>query len=1278
MRFLRIKYPVNLAVCLLLCLTVGTTTAAPRKSRQSEVFGPKDHYRLNPYLFNGFSHKSLLQMNRRGGPYGYSIFHSSTSGIDTVKIIALRVEFQLDSSYLTTGNGLFGIYRNNKGTREDLTEYNYYKNNDYKYDNLPHDSTYFAQHLEFVKKYFWRVSRQKLFIDYRVYPSAGSDGYKSYVVPYKITNYSPGAKKKKESWDEYYYRRTVGLMKFVRDAIVSADKNIESPFKNLTVKSINGQNYYYEVLLDTNGDTLSVKRAAILIFHAGASYLTDGGWDGYFGQDTPSDMIDAFVNPEFFDYFAGTDTTIGLDTAGSHAGVLINENSANQMILDEVMLVSETSNQDSLNWGINGILVNQVARQLGIPDLYSTMSGISGIGAFCIMDFAGYSTGRGFIPPWPSAWVRAFMGWDSPKMLEPGSGNSSGSVKALSARAPDDTTILLVPINDHEYYLIENRQRNLTGNPALFNYDTVENVDAAVDDSIVLRSYDHVNFSLNVATTFDNSRKVIDSVLCTDISIPASGILVWHIDEYIIRDHLEQNIVNADSSYRGISLEEADGVVDLGVEFTDVFYQAVFDYGGAADIFPHFSSKNKNSVDTIGPFTRPSTKSNDGGHTYLSLAIQPSHTADQTEKTLIEDYIVYNFADSSFKISVSYDSGSVSTFSQWPRRIIPDKFFEPVLCNVYPNGDTLEFVVVDTTGRVYVWTGNEKSKLYSPVTEPLPTLLFSFDTVFADTIAYCAKIPQPANMPTCVDSANLYIPSRNGTVYVLRMIDSVQAQWDSISLGHPASSYVCNYSVKKWAVGCSDGVIVFGDDAAATVIPSLSPAAVQALAVVNATQGILASITATGLIQICSPSGVLDSASLPGLPVAGIYPPFTLVTADLDQNGQIDIIASDRKQGLWLFTYDSDAKKLTISPEWIGHPNDWAGSHRLDTSRAAIPDNESAPSIADLDNDNVLDIVCGGTNGVYAYNLRGTLLAEWPGLLDTRFWYQRGSVTSTPVIAYAPQSSDPLVVFSAPTGQYVTIAVAHIDSVNKTTGTIYFTRKDGVRDSASDLSNSAIDSMLVFGDSLVLPYVTPGGFIDAFNAHAKRPSYVNKLDNVGKVIQSKWPFTVGGSIKTSPLLCDIDRNNKTDMFTVTEGGMVYRWEVANAIMPVSYVWPQAGACNARTFSYAGPVSPITYDQGSDIVHFYNYPNPAKRLDKGFPFVTTFKYQLTKPARKVTLDIFTITGYHIVSESGLPHGFGWNEIQISLAKFGSAVYRCRLEADFNGKKKVKYWKMAVIK
>ncbi len=1262
-----------LSLCLFLVVSFSTGTP-----RQAKVFGDKENLRVNPYLFNGFSKKGLYK-KRTTPPYGYGILHNSSLGVDTIKIIALRVEFKADSSLFTTGNGMFGIYRDRIGNTEDIYESNYYKlngGNGYLYDNLPHDSLYFADQLEFVKKYFLKVSNHKLFIEYEIFPKGKNEEH-AYKVPDKMTKYSPGAKRDEESFDEYYYRRTVGLMEFVRDAIKAADSMqvdtaFGSPFRNL----YRGENGFIFEKDPTN--PAYKRKVAVLIFHAGASYLTDGGWDGNFGKDTPSDMIDAFISQEFFGYFA--DSISGIDTDSNNvSGIVVNRNFTEKLTLDELMMVSETSNQDSLNWGIHGILVNQVARQIGIPDLFSTMSGISGIGGFCIMDFAGYSSGRGFIPPWPSAWVRGFMGWDTPKLFEPGPASGSAKIKAVNTAQPGDTTMLLVPINNHEFYLIENRQRNLSSSLNRYNYDTSE-----TDNRRYISSFNHVRLDSNIISTFTHpgdiyQRNVVDSVYNQDVSIPASGVCIWHIDEYIIRDHIEQNVVNADSLYRGISLEEADGIVDLGIMFQDVFYQATFDYGGAEDIFPHLSSKEGAvQINSMGPFTRPSTKSNDGGHTYLSLNVQPSGNTplkrSGIDTAAIRDYYVYNYVDTSFTITVSRDNQNVATFPHWPKRIAASKFFEPVLCNVFANGDTMEVAIVDTAGRVYCYSAAGNPKLHTPEQALLPTIVYSGDTLYSDTVSFVATINNPAGMPTAIDS-NLYIPSLDGNLYILRTIDSIAAIWDTTSLGTTPSSYVCNYDSTHWVVGGANGSLLFGDDATGLIksLPVQAQSPIQALAVVDSDKGIIASITAKGLLAISSPQALLDTITLSTARNEFVYLPFTLVTADLDQDSIVDIVVCDRKQGLWLYNFDPKTNTIELDKEWVGWPNDWAGFHRLDTSRASIPDNASAPSIADLDNDNVLDIIVGGTNGVYAYNNRGVLLIDWPGLLDSRFWYQRGTITSSPVIAQNSDSSEPLVIFSAPTGENVTFAVANIYSSNPETGTIYYIRKDGIIDSIKGLTASFIDSLLVIGDSLVLPYITPGGYIDAFNTQGKRPDSVASLPNVGPDIQSNWPLTIGGSISLSPILCDLDNNNKTDIIALSNDGYLYRWEMANSIVSNSFIWPQAGANNSRTFSYAGPMGTITLGASAEIEYFYNFPNPVKDAR-----VTNFKYRLSRRASKVRLDVFTYTGYHIISEPDLPTGFGWNERAVAIDKLGSAIYRCRLEADFNGTKKVKYWKMAVMK
>lgn len=1252
---------VNIAI-LIICLCISTGFSSNRRrSRREKAFANKRKSVIsNPYMFNGYSKKNHIN-NRGQGPFGYSILHNNNNSVDSIKIIALRVEFKRDSSNITTGDGWFGINRTGMGTQEDIYERNYYPKYGgaaYKYDDLPHDKKYFENQLEYVKNYFKKVSRNRLFVDYEVFPSGAGEEH-AYQVPEKMTKYSPGYKKAKESFDEYGYRRTVSLMDFIYDAIHAADTSSESPFKNI-IKGKNNVFYYVDP-----ADTTIKKRAAILIFHAGASYLTDGGWQGYLGQDTPSDMIDWFISAETFEYFADSIDGFTTDKYGI-SGVTVNKNAKNEFTIDELMMVSETSNQDSLNWGIHGILVNQIARQIGIPDLYATMSGISGVGSFCIMDFAGYSSGRGLVPPWPSAWIRAFMGWDTPKVIRPGKGKSFANLKAVSIAQPQDTSILLVPINKHEYYLIENRQRNLTGDPTIFNYDTSE----TNDDTMYISPYDPVNFDKNVLNFQQNSGH-IDSVINFDVSLPASGILIWHVDEYIIRDHLEHNILNADSSYRGISLEEADGVVDLGVMFPDFFYQAVFDYGGAADVFPHFTSNNSAVVNLMGPFTSPSTQSNDGGHTYMTLSINPVHTMG-VERSNIGGEYVYNYSDSTFRISVYHDTSAVTHLPKWPKRIASSKYFEPVICDVYDNGDTLELAIVDTSGRVYVYQANDVYSSFGIKKEALSTILFTHDTIYNDTVTYLSDIPSPASFPTTVNG-NLYIPSKDGNVYRLTHVDNATSVWDTIPLQSAASSYICSYKPTKWVVGCANGTIVFCDDIQnkPVSIPTFSSFPIQALAVIDSAKGIIAAIDINGKLIICSEHGSIDSLSVKTKSSEKAYQPFTLAVADLDQNDTMDIVVCDRKQGLWLFNYDAVSKSLVIDPQWGNKPNEWSGVYSLAKTRAQIPDNPSSPSIADIDGDHMLDIIVGGTNGIYAFNHRGVMLAEWPAFLDERYWYQQGSIVATPVIGIEGDATDPLVIFSAPTGENITFGVAKIDSANKTTGTIYFTKSDGSIDSASDLSASLIDTLLMLGDSLILPAVFPGGYIDAFNTHAKRPDSINTLANIKKVKQSNWPFTIGGSVSTAPLLCDINKNGKTDIISVSDAGMVYRWEVAGEILSPSFVWPQAGFDNSRSFAYYGPIYPVIVSDKKEIEYFYNYPNPTKGTK-----TINFKYKLSREAKSARLDIYTYTGHHIFSDDNLPAGAGWNEIGVDIRKYGSAVYRCRLEVD--GFKEAYFWKMAVVK
>ena len=1181
------------------------------------------------------------------------------NGVDTLLVIAIRIEFKTDTSTLTTGDGRFGI----KG---DTKERKFYATDTvYKYDKLPHDSAYFGHQLTALANYYAKASRGKLKVDFSLYPAG--DGETGYKVDNPMTYYSPGWKRKRETKDAYWERKTHGLIMFVKDAVAAAAKGGDSPFRGL--------------YRDGDGilrEAATGRKAAILILHAGASYMTDGGLDGAAAADSPSDMIDAFINRDYFKYYKDT---LKLDSVG----ITVTGASGKDLTVDEVMMCAETSNQDGLNWGIQGILVNQLARQLGIPDLFSTSSGVSAVGAFCIMDFAGYSAGQGFIPTYPSAWVRAFMGWDKPYVI--GAGETVYRVKALTAAIDgqalgNDTAILLIPLNNNEYYLVENRQRNLSGDTSVFKYD---------NGSIISAYPFNVNIDKNIK---DSAGSVILKTRNNDVSLPASGVLVWHVDERVIRQKLEYNIVNADSSYRGVRLVEADGVNDLGVTFKDAFYQAAFDYGGAEDVFPHKSiryDKSKSGADVwgFGPYSRPSSRSNDGGHTYLNLDFRYASVSPGQERSIsFQNDTIVNYSDSLFLVKAEYNYLTPG----WPRRAAPEaSFFDPLVTELGGNNKNTVLALLGESGRFYMYPLNDTAVTYF---DSIPGV-FTFPTAIGGKI----YVPASSTQSTATSSLSKSKTSSPKTtllsktssssrlsktlqadnvIYVYNTVDITDRT--AIQLPAPPSSYVCGIDDKSWAIGLTDGRIVVGSDTSITKTISLSSinspvCAIAALRDSIGSVGGFAAMRNDGLLSVIQPSRdyAVSIETVKGVP------PFAIVTGDLDNDGKSEIVVTDSRQGVWV--YNTRPLKLARDWGWKEDPNDWANAYYVDPQkRSAVdrnryPKNTSAPALVDLNRNGNLDIIVSGINGIYALNRRGALLSRWPAYLDNRYWYQRGSVTTSPIVV-SSSKNEPLVVFSSPTGERATFSVAKIITADKrdgVNGVVTFRRDDGKLDSLWDLSAKSIDTILTIGDSLIYPYTLPGGFVDALTSSASRP--VSKTGS-WPVPQSRWPLSTGASAATSPLVCRASPNIPPSLFAVSSDGMVYRWELSNDMRVDSLYWPQNGFNAARSFAYGGPSTQDIVKEYNEPITFWNYPNPTSK-DESY---TTFKYQFNSSnVKNVRLDIHTITGYKMDTFKTLSGDFpGWNEFRVNLRKYGPGIYRCRMEAEVNGKKYSKFWKMAVVK
>src|SRR5690606_8707191 len=108
---------------------------------------------------------------------------------DTLKILAVMVNFQEDRDASTFGNGKFGtIYSKDYGNTI--------------LDPLPHDKAYFESHLEFVKNYFKKVSHGKLNIQYHILPDtfSVSQTMRNYAPANNSDDFTPLAEFTKEVW----------------------------------------------------------------------------------------------------------------------------------------------------------------------------------------------------------------------------------------------------------------------------------------------------------------------------------------------------------------------------------------------------------------------------------------------------------------------------------------------------------------------------------------------------------------------------------------------------------------------------------------------------------------------------------------------------------------------------------------------------------------------------------------------------------------------------------------------------------------------------------------------------------------------------------------------------------------------------------------------------------------------------------------------------------------------------------------------------------------------
>ena len=506
-----------------------------------------------------------------------------------ITVLGIRVSFQPDNDESTTGDGSFLQEPQSKICAEYL-------------DPPPHHKDYFESQLKAVNNYFRSVSQSRFGIDLensRILPPSPE---MTYILDSKMAYYHPFGN------DELQDRR---IAEFFQASLKKA-YGIDSPDFEA-----------YDV---------------IVIFHAGIGQ----DFSLPFLDPTPEDIPSTYIDLDFL--YEQLDT---VDFA--FPGVILPETQNHLLYEVGDNIFAGTSDACDYQFALTGTFALMLGFAIGLPPLWDTQTGESGVGMFALMD-QGSNNGRGAIPAPPDAWSRVYAGWEFPRVVKP------ATAVRLAARDSLRDQIIRIDINESEYFLIENR------NNWIFDGVDIDSLRwrnrRSTEDGVSLPSYVEILMD-SVDKEVDGETGVITHIPNYDLGLPGSGLLIWHIDEGKIREGLDTYSVNNNREYRGVDLEEADGAQDIGYPsiflFTDPTQGLWSDmwFAGNSEYYsanPGFDGQ----LPSFGPDTYPNTRSNGSSETFIEIN-NISEAGKIMTFTVENSLMAGGFPDTSLHIQLFYD-----------------------------------------------------------------------------------------------------------------------------------------------------------------------------------------------------------------------------------------------------------------------------------------------------------------------------------------------------------------------------------------------------------------------------------------------------------------------------------------------------------------------------------------------------------------------------------------------------------------------------------------------
>ncbi|MBX7151624.1 FG-GAP-like repeat-containing protein [bacterium] len=740
-------------------------------------------------------------------------------------------------------------------------------------DPPPHNKRYFEDQLLAMKNYFLDVSDSNLIIDYTVKPDNDDEAI---TLNKFMREYGRDASEE---------QRSLRLAEFFYDAIAKAD----------SMGTIDFSLYDY-----------------VIIFHAGV------GQDFSRSDNTPDDLSSRFVTLDLLQQRFGSTfdgVPVNNDNIKIHNGIVVPETET-QALIDPFFGL-----EDTVEVGLTGILVSNFGSQLGMPDLFNTSNGTNGIGVFGLED-QGALNGDGLIPAEPDPWTKIYMGWAAPIVISD-SINLMLSPKKIAGK----NTIIKVPINSSEYFLIENKQQNVI--PDELSPTFIFHAIKDSNESTGVVTYDTL---YKAGAIRSSETKVITNIDEYDSALPGNGLLIWHIDEKIITSNLISNSINNDPNRRGVRLVEASGSQDIGFTNSGDLFDFYFKGNEAFAVF----NQNVDSI-FLTPFSVPNSLSNDRANHGITISqistLQPIMSMNIRTSLMQKGFPQYTGERFGFN-SVTY--GDIA-------------------------GDTREEIIAASSdGSVWAWNSDGKPvitsshfKTYYGLGGDSTEYPVAFFASTSDSILVSPALADLDND----GKSDIIVGTKSGHIVAWKAEDAdVDQSADTLFVyqtGNAITSSPMIMPDKKIIAGCQNGLLVIlnSNGTLANSVNLSHP--ILSTALFNNDSVLVSTSSELIILSISTMNfSVLDNAS--GSFIAG----------DLSHSGRTTAIALDQ------------SGTTGVIKTFLG-PN---SNLSFSVSEKVF----SQLSMADIDKDGFLEIVLAGSNKIYAFNHNGSLVTNFPITLNAR------------------------------------------------------------------------------------------------------------------------------------------------------------------------------------------------------------------------------------------------------------------------------------------------------